>query len=91
MALTKTHKKIIEAQVRETYTEQISNLSDHALFHMVKGLDAKGNDAGAKLKITNAETRYAFEVGIQIATEVLESRGYEMVELQAIFFHCEHL
>lgn len=89
MALTKTHKKVIEAQVRETYTEQISNLNDHALFHMVKGLDARGNSVEGRLK--NETMKYGFEVGIQIATEVLESRGHEMVEFQAIFFHCEHL
>jgi hypothetical protein len=89
MALSKAHKKIIENQVREEYAEQISKLNDHALFHMVKGLDARGNSVEGRLK--NAVMKYGFEVGIQIATEVLESRGHEMVEFQAMFFMCEHL
>jgi hypothetical protein len=89
MALTKAHKVIIERQVRAEYTEQISKLNDHALFHMVKGLDAKGNSVEGRLK--TSAMRYGFEVGIQIATEVLESRGHEMVEFQAMFFMCEHL
>jgi hypothetical protein len=89
MALTKVHKTIIEKQVRAEYTEQISNLNDHALFHMVKGLDAKGNSVKGRLK--NPTMKYGFEIGIQIATEVLESRGHEMVEFQAMFFMCEHL
>lgn len=89
MALTKAHKKIIENQVRETYTEQIHKLNDHALFHMVKGLDARGNSVEGRLK--NPVMRYGFEVGIQIATEALEARGYELIEFNAIFFHCEHL
>jgi hypothetical protein len=91
MALTKAHKKIIEVEIRKAYTAQISKLSDHALFHMVKGLDARGNNVETKLENTNAETRYAFEVGVQIAVEVLETRGYELVEFNAILFHCEHL
>jgi ribosomal protein L14 len=89
MALTKTQKSQIEKQVRKEYTSQAQSLNDHALYHILKGLDAKGDNISGR--VVREVDKYAYVIIQQIASEVLSARGNSAPEFNAIFFMCEHI
>lgn len=89
MALTKTQKSKIEKQVRKEYTSQANSLNDHALYHILKGLDAKGADISGR--VSREVDKYAYLIIQQIASEVLSSRGTTAPDFNAFFFMCEHI
>jgi ribosomal protein L14 len=89
MALTKSQRSQIEKQVRSEYTSQAQSLNNHALYHILKGLDAKGADISGR--VVKEVDKYAFMIIQQIASEVLSARGTTAPEFNAFFFTCEHI